>query len=64
MYGIEVFLPGAPDWFEPMEAGSAHQRAMAAELAALQTVRADLLSALLSQEIAVDAAVDMFVKAA
>ena len=47
-----------------MEAGSAHQRAMAAELAALQTVRADLLSALLSQEIAVDAAVDMFVKAA
>ncbi|WP_375479114.1 hypothetical protein [uncultured Jatrophihabitans sp.] len=38
--------------------------ALAAELAALRVVRADLLSALLSQEITVDAAVDKFVKAA
>lgn len=37
---------------------------LGAELAALRTVRAGLLSALLSQEITVDAAVDQFVKAA
>lgn len=37
---------------------------LGAELAALRTVRANLLSSLLSQEITVDAAVDQFVKAA
>jgi type I restriction enzyme S subunit len=37
---------------------------LAVELAALRVVRADLLTALLSQEITVDAAVDKFVKVA
>ena len=37
---------------------------LAGELAALRTVRADLLTALLSQEITIEAAVDEFVKAA
>lgn len=41
-----------------------HIASMSAELGALRTVRADLLTALLSQEITVDAAVDKFVKVA
>lgn len=39
-------------------------KSVAAELGVLRTVRADLLTALLSQEISVDAAVDKFVKVA
>lgn len=47
-----------------LDAIEATMAASTAELAALRVVRADLLTALLSQEITVDEAVDKFVKAA
>jgi type I restriction enzyme, S subunit len=65
--GIEIFVPPED---EQRKIADAHDRALdlierfAAELAALRRVRSDLLSALLSQEITVDKAVDKFVEGA